>query len=221
MSNYKDKTLLISGGNESALRLLAIHAIEGGAKEVRVLDGDESRLITMREKLISENPEAAAIVKFCVGDVCDLGSVSDIMTSVDVVLYFPDVKNVNDVESYPAIACRTFLSATDNIIQAAIRRGTEKVLVIGNTLQEPLVSTPDLLSAMLEKIVVAQGRYQVNDSKTSICYVRLGVEDDVIDNIDFALTEAQNGDIVAKQANGFERVPCYNPGFERDDFTNN
>lgn len=171
----------------------------------------------MRETLLSENTEAAATVKFCVGDVCDFGSVSDIMTGVDLVLFFPDVKNVSDIESYPAFACRTLLIATDNLIQAAIKWGTEKVLVIGNTLQEPLVSTPDLLSAMLEKIVVAQGRYQENDSKTSICYVRLGVEDDVVEIIDFALKEAQNGDTVAKQANGFVIIPCYNPGFERDE----
>lgn len=171
--------------------------------------------------LLAENPEAVAFVKFCVGDVCDLGSVSDIMTGVDVVLYFPDVKNVNDIESYPAIACRTLLSATDNLIQAAIKQGFEKVLVSGNILKEPLVSTPDLLSAMLEKIVVAQGRYQEKDSKTSICYVRLEAEDDVHAITDFALTEAQNGDIVTKQADCFERILCYNPGFERDDFTNN
>ncbi|MBP1539300.1 MAG: hypothetical protein ILA29_02985 [Prevotella sp.] len=113
------------------------------------------------------------------------------------------------------------LSAADILIQAAIKQGSEKVLVFGNAPKEPLVSTPDLLSAMLEKIVVSQGRYLGKDSKTSICHIRLESEDDVLAVTDFALAEAKNGDIVAKQGKGFERIPCYNPGFERDDFTNN
>lgn len=47
MSSFKDKTLLIAGGKENALRDLARHAIEGSSIEVRVLDGDETRLIAM------------------------------------------------------------------------------------------------------------------------------------------------------------------------------
>ena len=218
MNVYKDKTLLIAGGTESMGREVIQHAFENGAKEIRVFDNNEERLVAMRDELLSQNPEAASKVKYYCADMNDSESVDDAMPSVDLVLCIPSLKAVTDIESYPADACRDLLDSVDNVMQSAIEHGVEKVVVLTPAYNEQLYTTPDLLAALLEKIVVAQGRYQKKGAKSTVCCARKG--NDTTALIDFALEKANNGDLVEKESNGYQCQPCYNPGFERDDFTN-
>ena len=218
MDIYNDKTLLILGGLDRIGQVLMRHALEQDVKEIRALDGNEERLFAMRNELLAQYPDAATKVKYFCADVCDIESVDDSMPGVDLVLCIPTLKSVTDIESYPADACTTLLEATDNVMQSAIKYGAEKVVVLSPAYKEPLYNTPDLLAALLEKVVVAQGRYQKKDAKTTICCAR--IEDVVLSLIDYAFAEAKNGDLVLKQENGYYSHPCYNPGFERDDLTN-
>ena len=103
-------------------------------------------------------------------------------------------------------------------MQVAIELGIEKVVILSPTYKEPLFKTPDLLTALLEEGVIAQGRYQKKDAKTTVCCARM--DHDVIGLVDYALAEAKNGDLVLKQEKGYCCEPCYNPNFERDDLTN-
>lgn len=218
MNVYKDKTLLIAGGSESVGREVIKHALDNGAKEIRVFDNNEERLVAMRDKLLSQNPEAASKVKYYCADMNDSESVDDAMPSVDLVLCIPSLKAVTDIESYPADACRDLLNSVDNVMQSAIEHGVEKVVVLSPAHLEPLYKTPDLLAALLEKVVIAQGRYQKKGAKSTVCCARKG--NDITTLIDFAFEKANNGDLVVKENNSYYCQPCYNPGFERDDLTN-
>lgn len=218
MNVYKNKTLLIVGGNDGVGNSMIHHALENGAKEIRVFDNNEERLVAMRDELLIHKPEAAAEVRFYCAEACDIESVDDSMPGVDFVLCVPSLKSVIDIESYPVDACRDLLDSVNNVIQSAINHGAEKVVVLSPAYKGPFYKTPDLLAALLEKAVVAQGRYQKKDAKTTICCARLG--DDVLGLADYAFAEAKNGDLVMKQDGGFYCHPCYNPGFERDDLTN-
>ena len=194
------------------------HALEFGAKEIRVFDNNEERLVAMRNDLLTHQPAAAAKVKYYCAEVSDSESVDDSMPGVDLVLCIPALKAVTDIESYPADACCDLLDSVDNVMQVAIEHGIEKVVILSPTYKEPLFKTPDLLAALLEKVVVAQGRYQKKDAKTTICCARM--DKDVIDLVDYAFAEAKNGDLVLKEKDCYCCKPCYNPGFERDDLTN-
>ena len=218
MNVYKDKTLLIAGGTESVGREVIQHALDNGAKEIRVFDNNEERLVSMRDELLSQNPEAASKVKYYCADMNDSESVDDSMPDVDLVLCIPTLKTVTDIESYPADACRDLLDSVDNVMLSAIEHSVEKVVILIPTYEEPLYRTPDLLAALLEKVVVAQGRYQKKGAKTTVCCARM--DNDTIELIDYAFAEAKNGELVLKQESGYYCNPCYNPGFERDDLTN-
>ena len=218
MNVYKDKTLLIAGGTESVGREVIQHALYNGAKEIRVFDNNEERLVATRDELLSQNPEAASKVKYYCADMNDSESVDDAMPSVDLVLCIPSLKSVTDIESYPADACRNLQDSVDNVMQSAIEHGVEKVVVLTPAYNEQLYTTPDLLAALLEKIVVAQGRYQKKGAKTTVCCARM--DNDTIELIDYAFAEAKNGDLVKQQDGGYFCQTCYNPGFERDDLTN-
>lgn len=135
MNVYKDKTLLIAGGTESVGREVIQHALDNGAKEIRVFDNNEERLVAMRDELLSQNPDAASKVKYYFADMNDSESVDDAMPSVDLVLCIPSLKSVTDIESYPADACRNLLDSVDNVMQSAIEHGVEKVVVLTPCLQ--------------------------------------------------------------------------------------
>ncbi len=218
MNVYKDKTLLIAGGSERVGREVIQHALDNGAKEIRVFDNNEERLVAMRDELLSQNPDAASRVKYYCADTNDIESVDDSMPGVDLVLCIPTLKTVTDIESYPADACRDLLDSVDNVMLSAIEHSVEKVVILIPTYEEPLYRTPDLLAALLEKVVIAQGRYQMKSAKTTVCSARK--DDDIIALIDYTFVSAKNGDLVKQQDGGYFCQTCYNPGFERDDLTN-
>ena len=218
MSVYNNKVILITGGTTETWQTLVRHALDGGAKEIRVFDGNEERLVAMRDELLEQNPDAAFKVKYYCADMNDSDSVDDAMPGVNLVLCISLLKSVTDIESYPADACRDLLDSVDNVMQSAINHSVEKVVVLSPTYNEPLYKTPDLLAALLEKIVVAQGRYQKKGAKTTVCCARM--DNDTIELIDYAFAKEKNGDLVKQQDGGYFCQTCYNPGFERDDLTN-
>lgn len=215
---FKDKKLLIAGGLDGIAQVLMRHALEHGVKEIRMLDGDEMRLVEAREELLAERPCTADTVKFYYVDLCDSESVDDSVREVDIVLCIPTKKTVTDIESSPAYACTSLINSTVNVMQAAVKYGVGKVVVLTPSYKKPLYNTPDLLAALIEKVVVAQCRYQMKDTKTLICCARM--DSDVIGLVNYSLAGAKNGDLVLKQDGGYYSYPCYNPDFERDDLTN-
>lgn len=189
MSKVNDKVVLVTCGTTKTGQTLVRYALESGAKEIRVFDNNEERLVAMRDELLSQNFKAAAKVKYYCADMNDIDSVDDAMPGVDLVLCIPSLKSVNDIESYPADACRDLFDSVDNVMQSAIIRGAGKVVVLTPTYNEPLYQTPDLLAALLEKVVVAQGRYQKNGAKTTISCAR--IDNEVIGMVDYAFANAK------------------------------
>lgn len=218
MSVYNNKVILITGGTTETGQTLVRHALECGPKDIRVFDNNDERLVNMRDELLAWNPEVAFKVKYYCADMNDSDSVDDAMPGVDIVLCIPTLKTVTDIESCPADACSDLLDSVDNVMQSAIEHDAEKVVVLSPAYNEPLYQTPDLLAALLEKVVVAQGRYQKKGAKTTVCCARM--DNDTIELIDYAFAEAKNGELVLKQGSGCYCQSCYNPGFERDDLTN-
>ena len=217
MSIVNDKVVLITGGTTKTGQTLVRYALESGAKEIRVFDGNEERLVVMRDELLAQHPETASKVKYYCADVCDSESVDDSMPGAELVLCIPTLKSVTDIESYPADACMVLLGSTDNVMQSAIKYGAEKVVVLSPAYNEPLYKTPDLLAALLEKVVIAQGRYQKKRAETTILCAR--IDNDIIGLVNFSFAHAKNGDLVLKVSNGYQCQPCYNPNFKRDDYT--
>lgn len=220
MDRFKDKTLLIAGGLEGIAQVLMRHALEHGVKEIRVFDEDETRLVTVREELLTERPDASAMVKFHCVDMCDIDSVDDSMLGIDLAVCIPSVKLVSDSESNPANACRMLLSSVNNVMASSIKHGVQKVVVLSPLHTEPLVDIPSMLAVLMEKVVLAQGNELLKNKNTAIVCARMEEKSDVSGLVDYAFNEAQNGEHVLKQNGTFVIIPCQNPAFERDDLSN-
>lgn len=99
------------------------------------------------------------------------------MDSVDFVLYAPTIKSERECDEDPAEACTALLEPVNMVMDTAIQQKVQKLVVLGQDYSEPLSDTLSLIAALLEKVVVAQGRHQNEADDTSICYIRLTSED--------------------------------------------
>lgn len=160
MSKY-----LVTGGTGSfggavVQRLLTDPTIE----EIRVFSRDEKKQDDMRHNLDDDR------VKFYIGDVRDLSSVTSVMTGVDYVFHAAALKQVPSCELFPMEAVKTNVLGTDNVLQAATYAGVKKVICLSTDKAVYPINAMGTSKAMMEKIALAQAR----TSSTCICLTRYG-----------------------------------------------
>ena len=151
--------------------------------QVRAYSGDEEGLSALRDRLQDADAAIATRVKYYVGDVNDPAYLAEAMDGVDYVLYAPTIKSERECDEDPAEACTALLNPVNTVMDTAIQQKVQKLVVLGQAYTEPLSNTRNLIAALLEKVIVAQGRHQNEPGDTSICYVR-PMGDDVLGLVD-------------------------------------
>lgn len=180
--------LLLIGGTCLITEAVVRHFLEQEVGQVRAYSGDEEGLTALRDSLQTADVAMAARVKYYVGDVNDPAYLAEAMDGVDYVVYEAWTLNPETCEADPAEACMAVLHSVNVVMDTAIRQRTQKLVVIGQNYVEPLSDTHNLILALLEKVVVAQGRHQSEKDDTSICYIRAtGV--DVLGQVDTAFAD--------------------------------
>lgn len=172
MSTCNNKVLLLIGGRSLMTEAVVSHFLEQGVGQVRAYSGDEEGLTVLRDRLQAADAEMAARVKYYVGDVYDPSYLAEAMDGVDFVVYETWNLKPETCEADPAEACIELLKPVNVSMDTAIQQSVKKLVVIGLDYAEPRFDTRSLIAALLEKVVVAQGRHQVKDDITTISYVR-------------------------------------------------
>ncbi len=80
MSEFNGATLLITGGTGSFGSTVLKHFLNTDIGQIRIFSRDEKKQDDMRHELQADYPECANKVKFYIGDVRNLSSVSDAST---------------------------------------------------------------------------------------------------------------------------------------------
>lgn len=75
MSQFANKTLLITGGTGSFGNAVLNRFLKTDIGEIRIFSRDEKKQDDMRHEFQAKMPEAAGKIKFFIGDVRDLASV--------------------------------------------------------------------------------------------------------------------------------------------------
>ena len=221
--------------NEDAVR----HFLEQGVGQVRAFSGDEEGMTALRNRLQATDSVATARVKYYIGDVNAPAYLAEAMDGADFVLYAPTIPSSRQCDEHPAEACTALLDPVNTVMQTAIQQKVQKLVVLAPSpetfnVERETSSVNCLLAALLEKVVIAQARYQGQDSPTAICCVRLWNDlkpetwrsalplgsSKNLKPMDFAFAEGQNGDLVEQNGGAYHRIPCPNPGFERNGFAN-
>ena len=92
MSQFKDKTLLITGGTGSFGNAVLNRFLTSDIGEIRIFSRDEKKQDDMRHDFQARFPEFSDKIKFYIGDVRDISSVRSSMHGVDYIFHAAAVK---------------------------------------------------------------------------------------------------------------------------------
>jgi UDP-glucose 4-epimerase len=162
---FDNKTLLISGGTGSFGNAVLKRFLNTGIAEIRIYSRDEKKQDDMRREYKSDK------LKFYLGDVRDYQSVLGALRGVDYVFHAAALKQVPSCEFYPLEAVKTNVLGTENLLEAAIQNGVERVVCLSTDKAVYPINAMGISKAMMEKVIVAKSRSSRN---TVICATRYG-----------------------------------------------
>jgi UDP-N-acetylglucosamine 4,6-dehydratase/5-epimerase len=166
-SMFKCKVLMITGGTGSFGNAVLKRFLDSDLKEIRIFSRDEKKQDDMRKKY--NHPK----LKFYIGDVRDYQSVLNATRGVDYIFHAAALKQVPSCEFYPLEAVKTNVLGTENVLEAAIQCGVNRVVCLSTDKAVYPINAMGISKAMMEKVIVAKSR-TVDDTKTVICGTRYG-----------------------------------------------
>lgn len=162
---FKDKVLLITGGTGSFGNAVLRRFLSVGLREIRIFSRDEKKQDDMRKHYRSST------VKFYIGDVRDPRALEPALRGVDFVFHAAALKQVPSCEFYPLEAVKTNVLGTENLLEAAIRAGVQRVVCLSTDKAVYPINAMGISKAMMEKVAVAKSR---SSGQTMICATRYG-----------------------------------------------
>lgn len=162
---FKGKTIMVTGGTGSFGNAVVDRFLETDIAQIRIFSRDEKKQHDMRKKYNNEK------LKFYIGDVRDKRSVDYAMSGVDYVFHAAALKQVPSCEFYPMEAVKTNVIGTENVLDAAIEAGVQKVVCLSTDKAVYPINAMGISKAMMEKVMAAKAR---NSDKTVICATRYG-----------------------------------------------
>jgi len=164
---FKNKILLLTGGTGSFGNAVLNRFLKTDISEIRIFSRDEKKQDDMRKKYNNKK------LKFYIGDVRDLQSVTSAMRGVDYVFHAAALKQVPSCEFHPMEAVKTNILGTDNVLEAAILNKIQRVVCLSTDKAVYPINAMGISKAMMEKVMVAKSR-TVDESQTVICGTRYG-----------------------------------------------
>ena len=167
---FTNKTLVITGGTGSFGNAVLKRFAHSEIKEIRIFSRDEKKQDDLRKSYL--NPK----IKFYIGDVRDRASLSHVMKGADFVFHAAALKQVPSCEFYPMQAVLTNVMGTQNVLDAAIEAGVEKILCLSTDKAVYPINAMGISKAMMEKVIVATGRNLAltEGAATTVCCTRYG-----------------------------------------------
>ena len=164
---FNDKVLMITGGTGSFGHAVLKRFLSTSVREIRIFSRDEKKQEEMRIALNNDK------LKFYIGDIRDYDSTLHAMKGVNYVFHAAALKQVPSCEFYPMEAVRTNVMGAENVMNAAIAKGVERVVVLSTDKAVYPINAMGVSKAMMEKLMVAKARMQ-NNGETVLCATRYG-----------------------------------------------
>jgi UDP-N-acetylglucosamine 4,6-dehydratase len=161
------KTLLITGGTGSFGNAVLDRFLETGIKEIRIFSRDEKKQDDMLKKYNSTK------LKFYIGDVRDVQSISSAMRGVDYVFHAAALKQVPSCEFYPLEAVKTNVIGTENVLEMAVFHKVSRIVCLSTDKAVYPINAMGISKALMEKVIVAKSR-NLEGTNTVISATRYG-----------------------------------------------
>lgn len=161
------KTLLVTGGTGSFGNAVVRRLLKSDVAEIRIFSRDEKKQEDMRHELGDER------LRFYIGDVREYRGVFDVMRSVNYIFHAAALKQVPSCEFHPLEAVRTNVLGTENVLDAAIAAGAERMIALSTDKAVYPVNAMGMSKALMEKLVVAKSR-NLQAGQTVLAATRYG-----------------------------------------------
>lgn len=167
MNVLKNKTVLVTGGTGSFGKKFTKRALELGVKKIIIFSRDELKQYEMKQEFDDSR------LRFFIGDVRDQERLHRAFDGVDIVIHAAAMKHVDACEYNPFEAVKTNIHGAQNIIEAAIDCGVEKVIALSTDKACAPVNLYGATKLASDKLFVAANAY-VGEKKTRFAVVRYG-----------------------------------------------
>lgn len=126
---FNDKTILVTGGTGSfGQKFTRMMFDRYKPKKVIILSRDELKQHEMRAQFPENDPKAP--IRYFIGDVRDKGRLMRAFHGVDYVVHAAALKQVPAAEYNPMECIKTNVNGAENVIDAAIDNGVQKVIAL-------------------------------------------------------------------------------------------
>ncbi len=170
-SLFDGKSILVTGGTGSfGQKMVRTLLAQSTPRKIIVFSRDELKQFEMRQALPEER---ARKVRFFIGDVRDLRRLHESFHGVDIVIHAAALKQVPACEYNPFEAIKTNVLGAQNIIQAAIEQGVERVVALSTDKAASPVNLYGATKLCSDKLFVA-GNSMRGGEKTLFSVVRYG-----------------------------------------------
>jgi UDP-N-acetylglucosamine 4,6-dehydratase/5-epimerase len=163
MNNFKNKTILITGGTGSFGNRVANFLSQQDPKKIIVYSRDEKKQYEMKKS----HPD----YEYIIGDIRDAARVNYAVKGVDFIFHASALKQVPSCEIYPIEAVKTNILGSQNLCESAILHEVEAVVTLSTDKAVKPINAMGISKAMMEKIVTSQNMRNID---TRFCCVRYG-----------------------------------------------
>ena len=167
MSVLEDKVVLVTGGTGSFGKKFIRKALTLGVKKIIVFSRDELKQYEMAQEFTDPR------IRFFIGDVRDKDRLYRAFDGVDIVIHAAALKHVGACEYNPFEAIKTNVHGAQNIVEAAIDRGVEKVIALSTDKACSPINLYGATKLASDKLFIAANAY-VGDKHTKFSVVRYG-----------------------------------------------
>lgn len=165
---FKNKNILVTGGTGSIGSEIVRRVLQYGPEVVRILSRDESKQFELEQEIGDiEN------VRFLIGDVRDKDRLNRAFEDINIVFHAAAMKHVPACEYNPFEAVKTNVVGTQNVIDAALDNGVEKVIAISTDKAASPINTMGATKLLAEKLIIDANFYK-GHRKTVFSCVRFG-----------------------------------------------
>ncbi|MCR4256360.1 MAG: polysaccharide biosynthesis protein [Candidatus Uhrbacteria bacterium] len=165
---FEGKTILVTGGTGSIGSQIVRHLLTFRPKQIRVYSRDDSKQFYLLKRLDDDHR-----LRMLLGDVRDEKRLMQAMEGVDIVFHCAALKHVIGTENNPHEAVKTNILGTQNVIEACLAHGVEKMVGISTDKAADPTSVLGCTKLLSEKLVTTSALYK-GAKKTEFCFVRFG-----------------------------------------------
>ncbi len=165
---FTDKTILVTGGTGSfGKKFIKILLSKYQPKKVIVYSRDELKQFEMQQVFNQE------CMRYFIGDVRDAARLERAMYQVDYVVHAAAIKQVPAAEYNPMECIKTNIHGAQNVIDAAIACGVDKVIALSTDKAANPVNLYGATKLCSDKLFTAANNL-VGDRRTRFSVVRYG-----------------------------------------------